>query len=580
MTERDPRALLKDSFPAFLHMIWKELGHPDPSEVQLDIASYLQYGPTRKVIEAFRGCGKSYITGAFVLWLLYRDPTLNILVVSASKQRADEFSTFCINLLERTSWLNHLKPREDQRRSKIAFDVNGAHKAAQFPSVRSAGITGQITGSRADYIIADDVEIPNNSDTDNAREKLAQQITDFENILKPVKHASIIFLGTPQTEESIYNKLPGRGYAVRIWPARFLDDATKYGTKLAPWILEKAEKNPELVGHSVWPARFSDENLEHRRLAQGKSNHALQFMLDTTLSDADRYPLRLSDLVVMDLDTDKGPTEVIWTSSTEKVANLPCVGMQGDRYHEPMILPREFEEYTGCTMFVDPSGRGKDETAWAIVAMLMGRMFLLDAGGKRGGYDDDLLAHLLKTAKRYKVKKILVEPNFGDGMFAKLLASHRKDHYDVSIEDAKWARGSKEARIIDTLEPVMNQHRLIVDRKLVERDYDSTKSYAGEDQQPYRLFYQMTRITKEKGCLAHDDRLDAVAGAVAYWLEHMGQHTRTKAAEAKRRRLEDELKKHIEHQVGRKIEHKSPVLRTIQKGAGRVMKKVMKTRVF
>jgi hypothetical protein len=149
----------------------------------------------------------------------------------------------------------------------------------------------------------------------------------------------------------------------------------------------------------------------------------------------------------------------------------------------------------------------------------------------------------------------------------------------VSIEDAKWARGSKEARIIDTLEPVMNQHRLVVDRKLIERDYDSTRSYAGEDQQPYRLFYQMTRITKEKGCLAHDDRLDAVAGAVAYWLEHMGQHTKTKAYEAKRRKLEDELKRHVEHQLGRKVEPSSPFLRAIKKGNGRTMKKVIKSRL-
>lgn len=559
-----PQEILKKDFRAFLHACWKELGHPEPSEVQLSIAEFLQYGPKRKVIEAFRGCGKSYITGAFVLWLLYRNPTMNILVVSASKQRADEFSTFCLNLLERCTWLAHLKPREDQRASKISFDVNGAHKASQFPSVRSAGITGQITGSRADFIIADDVEIPNNSDTDLAREKLAQSITDFENIIKPVDHAQIIFLGTPQTEESIYNKLPDRGYTVRIWPARFPGSTDKYGAKLAPWIIQKQEKEPDLVGHSVWPSRFSDEDLEFRMLAQGKSNHALQFMLDTSLSDADKYPLKLSDLVVMDLDINKGPTEVLWTSSPEKVAKLPTVGLHGDRYHEPMLLPQEYHEYTGCTMFVDPSGRGKDETAWAVVAMLYGRMFVLDAGGRRGGYDDALLEHLLETAKKYKVKIIQVEPNFGDGMFAKMLASKRKDHYNVLIEDAKWARMQKEAKIIDTLEPVMNQHRLIVDRRLVERDYRSTESYPGEEQVPYRLFYQMTRISRERGSLRHDDRLDALAGAVGYWLEVLGAHQKTQEADAKRAILEKELTRHMEWQMGRKAQTSSKIVQSFR----------------
>ena len=560
-------------------MCWKELGHPVPSDVQLDIADYLQYGPKRKVIEAFRGCGKSYITGAFVLWLLYGNPKLNILVVSASKQRADEFSTFCINLLERAAWLKHLRPREGQRQSKIAFDVNGAAKASQFPSVRSAGITGQITGSRADYIIADDVEIPNNSDTDLAREKLAQQITDFENILKPDPTSQIIFLGTPQTEESIYNKLPDRGYAIRIWPARFPGPTEKYGTKLAPWVIQTQEADESLVGHSVWPQRFSDENLEQRMLAQGKSNHALQFMLDTSLSDADKYPLKLSDLVIMDLDINKGPTEVIWTSSPEKVAKLPAVGLQGDRYHEPMILPQEYAEYTGCVMFVDPSGRGKDETAWAIVAMLMGRMFLLDIGGRRGGYDDELMRHLLERAKKYKVKLIQVEPNFGDGMFAKILGSHRKDVYDVMIEDAKWSRMRKERKIIDTLEPVMNQHRLIVDRSVVERDYKSVEAYPGDERVVYRLFHQMTRLTHEKDCLGHDDRLDALAGAVGYWLEQMGQHQETVREKRREDILKKELIKHMDFQTdgkfSRNLRSRGP-MRTVKTGPSKYLKSLIK----
>jgi len=540
--DRDPRSLLKESFEAFLFMVWKELAHPDPSGVQNDIANYLQYGPNRKVIMAFRGCGKSYITGAFVLWLLYRDPTLNILVVSASKQRADEFSTFCLNLLERASWLQHLKPREDQRQSKIAFDVRGAVKASQFPSVRSAGITGQITGSRADYIIADDVEIPNNSDTEAAREKLEQQVTDFENILKPVKHASIIFLGTPQTESSIYNKLSDKGYTLRIWPARYPGVTEKYGSKLSPWIIQEQETDPDLVGHSVWPQRFTDENLRGRELAQGKSNHALQFMLDTSLSDMDKYPLKLEDMTVMDLNPAKGPTELIWTSDRSKELDLPAIGLSGDRYYGPMLQPTEFSEYTGCAMFIDPSGRGKDETAWAIVAMLHGNLFLLDSGGRKGGYDESLLDHLLERAKQYGVKRILVEPNFGDGMFAQLLKARRAGRYDVFIEDSKWARMSKEAKIIDTMEPILNQHRLVVDRRLVQRDYESTLGYPIEEQNSYRLFYQLTRIYRERGALRHDDRLDALAGVVGYWVEHMAQDQKRSQDAYKSKKLDEELK--------------------------------------
>jgi len=560
--QEQPEDLLRVSFEAFLYACWEELGHPEPSEVQVDIAEFLQFGPKRKVIEAFRGCGKSYITGAFVLWLLYCNPRLNILVVSASKQRADEFSTFCLNLLERASWLRHLKPTENQRQSKVAFDVQGAVKASQFPSVRSAGITGQITGSRADYIIADDVEIPNNSDTDAARDKLEQSITDFENILKPDKGAQIIFLGTPQTENSIYNKLDDKGYTVRIWPARFPGATTKYANKLAPWVINAQEEEPSLVGHSVWPARFSDENLEARMLAQGKSNHALQFMLDTSLSDADRYPLKLSDLTIMDLDKNKGPTEVIWTSAREKEIDLPAVGLQGDRYHGPMILPTEFAPYTGSTMFVDPSGRGKDETSWAIVNMLFGNLFLMDVGGSKGGYEDELLVKLLQRAKYFGVKLILVEPNMGDGMFARLLMSKRPGIYDVAIEDDKWARMKKEDKIIDTLEPIMNQHRLIVDRSAVQRDYESTLGYPQEEQNSYRWAYQLSRMQRERGALKHDDRVDAVAGAVGYWVEQMAAVQAKQRHDHKVDMLDRELKTWYTNKGGTK-QAKSLVQRKI-----------------
>jgi hypothetical protein len=74
--------------------------------------------------------------------------------------------------------------------------------------------------------------------------------------------------------------------------------------------------------------------------------------------------------------------------------------------------------------------------------------------------------------------------------------------------------GQKEKRIIDTLEPVMAQHRLIVDRDLIQRDYDSVAHLPVDEAFQYRLFYQMTRITRDRKSVPHDDRIEAVAGAV------------------------------------------------------------------
>ena len=163
--------LLRQDFKMFLQALWHELGLPAPTRAQYAIADYLQTGPKRLQIQAFRGVGKSWITGAFVLWTLFNDPERKIMIISASKERADNMSIFLQKLIIETPWLNFLRPKSDDSRwSRISFDVNcSPHQA---PSVKSVGITGQLTGSRADLMILDDVEVPGNSMTEMMREKL------------------------------------------------------------------------------------------------------------------------------------------------------------------------------------------------------------------------------------------------------------------------------------------------------------------------------------------------------------------------------------------------------------------------
>ena len=62
--------LLQGDFKLFLQALWAQLDLPNPTRAQYAIADYLQHGPKRLQIQAFRGVGKSWITGAFVLWTL------------------------------------------------------------------------------------------------------------------------------------------------------------------------------------------------------------------------------------------------------------------------------------------------------------------------------------------------------------------------------------------------------------------------------------------------------------------------------------------------------------------------------
>lgn len=504
-----------EDFRFFLVVVWRHLQLPDPTPIQLDIAHYMQHGPKRRIVEAFRGVGKSWMAAAYVLWLLRNDPQKKIMVVSASKTRADDFAQFCIRLIREMPLLQCLEPdRDEQRSASNRFDVRPAIPD-QSPSVKSVGIFGQLTGSRADLILPDDVEVPNTSWSVGMREKLLASVGEFNAILKP--GGEIMFLGTPQTEESIYNQLRLRSYDCRIWPARYPDKPDKYGEALAPVILQDCT---EFVGKPTDPRRFSEIDLLEREASYGRSAFALQFQLDTSLSDLERFPLRLSDLMVLEV-SDHAPEKLVWSGGAEyRITDLPAVGFSGDFYHRPAYIHGDWLPFQGCVMFIDPSGRGSDETAYATVAHLNGNLYLLEAGAFRDGYTDVVLEAMAQAAKRRKVNLILLEDQFGQGMLENLLKPYLQLHHPCTIEPRR-SNVQKERRIINALEPVMNQHRLIINRSVVENDSKGREEEAIEKQLAYQLFHQLTHITTEKQCLQHDDRLDALAGAVEYWNESL-----------------------------------------------------------
>jgi hypothetical protein len=538
-------------FRNFLFLVWCHLNLPEPTPVQYDIARYLQKGPRRCVIQAFRGVGKSWITVAYVLWRLLLNPQEKILVVSASKNLADNFTTFCFQLLSTMPQLAHLQPRDDQRNSKVQFDVGPALESKD-PSVRSVGITGQITGGRADLIIADDIESANNALTQLSRDRLAEAIKEFDAVLKP--GGSIKYLGTPQTEMSIYNVLPARGYEIRIWPARHPDEKLRqrYGSKLAPQFTGAYLKDPTIVGHPTDPKRFSDLDLCEREASYGRSGFALQFQLDTSLADQDRYPLKLSDLIVADVNIDLAPERIVWASSPTLAwgDDVPCVGFTGDRYYRPMSIVGDWIPYTGSVLAIDPAGRGSDELGYAIVKMLNGTLYVPAAGGRKGGYAPENLEFLAKLAKTHKVNAVVYETNFGDGMFGELFKPVLAREWECSVEEVRHST-QKEKRIIDTLEPVLNQHRLVVDPKVIRQDFESVSEYPNDTRQSFLLFHQLSRITKDRGALRHDDRLDALSIGVNYWTTAMAQDDKKKVQERKEDKLKAELERFMQTALGR-----------------------------
>lgn len=536
-------ARMKADFVFFLFVLWKALSLPAPTRCQIDMAKKLSAGDNRRfILQAFRGIGKSFITCAFVVWKLWNNPDLKFMIVSASKERADANSIFIKRIIDLMPQLQELKPKQGQRDAVISFDV-GPAKPDHSPSVKSVGITGQLTGSRADILIADDVEVPNNSATQAARDRLSELVKEFDAILKP--GGTIIYLGTPQNEMTLYRELEGRGYTTTIWPARYPRDKKdwqSYGDRLAPMLQAELEEDPEsFYWRPTDEVRFDDTDLKERELSYGKAGFALQFMLNPNLSDDEKYPLKLRDLIVADLDPESSPMVYQWLPNPQnKREDVPNVGLMGDSYHTYQTVGSAFSSYTQKILVIDPSGRGKDETGYAVLYQLNGYIFAMEVGGMRGGYEDSTLESLAKIGRKWKVNEYVIEGNFGDGMYLELFKPVAARIHPAAVTEVK-SKGQKELRICDVLEPIMGSHRLIVNAAAIVQDYQTASDKDGVRNPIYSLFYQMTRIARERGALAHDDRLDALAIGVQFFVESMAKDANKGEREVTEEWLEEQM---------------------------------------
>ena len=552
MDQQEIKLAISD-FKVFLKLTWEHLRIPYPTRMQFHIADYLQEKHKRSQLLALRGLGKTWITGSYVAWRLLRDPNEKILIVSQSGAHSDNIAIFIRKLIDTMPILQHLQPRSDQRSSVIAFDVNGAEVSVQ-PSVKSLGITSQLQGNRASLLISDDVEGVQNSATEKRRQDLLGQVAEYEAILQTTKNAQILVLGTPQSSESIYNRMREKGYVTRIYPAKYPENTSVYNGCLAEYLEQDMARDPSLIGKST-DSRFTDEDLMQRELSYGRTGFKLQFMLDTTLSDAEKYPLKTRDLIVTDLTEHTAPTNLVWSSQgRDTIPDIPNVGFTGDVLQRPSVQ-EDYGDYEGSLLAVDPSGRGKDEMGWCVVNHLLGKVFVPDFGGLQGGYEESNLVFLAEMAAKYKVNKVVVESNFGDGMFTSLLSPVMNAIYPVALEEVR-NNIQKERRIIDTLEPLMNQHRLVIDYSAVRRDVEFGLS--DPKSLYYSMMYQMTHLTADRGSLVHDDRLDVLALGVQYWNDYgiLKQNSSVALGAYKKKQVEDELKRRANVFRSHNMKHK------------------------
>lgn len=530
----------------------------DLTDMQADIAEYMQNGPRLRMVMAQRGEAKTTLAALYAIWRIIHRPSTRVLIISAGEQNSSDTATLIVRLIMNWDILECLRPdrQAGDRTSVEAFDVHYALKGLdRSPSIACAGITSNLPGRRADLLIPDDIESNKNGLTVTMRQQLLQTSKEFTSINT---HGDILYLGTPQSKDSIYNTLQGRGFEIRIWPGRFpsitvgedgevIDEAEKYGTRLAPFVTLRMQADPSLRtgggidgsrGQAADPQRYTDADLIEKELDKGPEDFQLQYMLDTSLVDAQRLQLKLSDLIVANFSSDLLPEVIAWQASAKYEVSLGQdfpITMAKMYYALPIesafVAPKE------VFMYVDPAGGGTDEIGLACGAALGPYVHILDVDGLRGGLSDSNGKAICDFMRRNKVTRMKVESNFGAGLFEKNLAGILRATEDLKhMADqiqSEWSKGQKERRIIDSLVSPMQRHRVVVHPRVFESDMARCKTYDQSSRLQYSLWYQLSNITTDRDSLPHDDRVEAVAGVVREY-KHVLDQDEHKAAAARK----------------------------------------------
>ena len=525
------------TFVPFLEDVMEELGFTT-TDIQRDIGGYIAYGPQYLMVQAQRSQAKTTIAAAFAVWYLIHNPTGRVLIVSAGGKQATDISTLIVRLIMNMDVLECMRPDKaaGDRTSVEGFDLHHSIKGIdKSASVDCVGIDANLQGRRADLLIPDDIESSKNSATPTQRAKLLHLTKDFTSINGSGR---IIWLGTPQTMESIYNSLPGRGVTVRIWPGRYPtpEQREHYGNNLAPLIAARLARNPDLatggglLGDQGMPVDnqliglLDEEALQKKERDQGQAYFQLQHMLNTAMMDALKYPLKTERLTVIE-SSGQFPLAIVRGMTADKLKDYAAHEF-GFKLSIPHSVSPEVAKLQSIVCYIDPAGGGAnaDETAYAIGGFLNGNVYLLAVGGIPGGYEADKLDTLALRIKRHAdmaatPMMVKIEKNMGYGAFRAVFTPVLRKYLPTAGIDDDYVTGQKEARILKTLEPVMGRGSLIVTESAVREDLETSMTYQAAHRLTYSFFYQLSKMSMIRGALVHDDRVDAVEGLVRHFNE-------------------------------------------------------------
>ena len=450
----------------FFVALWNQSQQQSTPDLHFRIADWLEHcwraGQKELLLMVFRSAGKSTLAGLFAAWLLYRTPDLRLLVLAADQTLAGKMVRNVKRIIERHPLCTKMKPDNPDQWASDRFTVNRPMELRD-PSMIARGISANLTGSRADVIICDDVEVPNTCDSAEKRADLRDRLAEINYILVP--GGTQLYIGTPHNYFSIYAKEPRTE----------IDETTIFleGFKR----LEIPVRNEQ--GESAWPERYSEAALDHMFRQTGPNKFNSQMMLkpvniaegrldSTLLHWYEGEPVYAPELKELYLNSKRMiSASAFWD---------PAFGSaKGDHSVLAVIFTdEEGLHYLQHIEYIKPSTRSEQDEATQqcqIVAAL---------------------------AKNLRLPSIAVEIN-GIGRFLPNMLRNEltKAKAPCTVKEITSTR-NKEQRILEAFDAPLAARRLHVNKQA--------------RQTPFITEMQEWRPGSSK---THDDGLDAVAGALA-----------------------------------------------------------------
>ena len=478
MPQTDKTSIENADFKLFIKL-WNQTQNMTTPPLHLKIAEWLERswntGRTRLLLMAFRSSGKSTLVGLFAAWLLYRNPQLRILVLAADFGLAKKMVRNVKRIIELHALTSGMKPDKADQWASDRFTVKREFELRD-PSMLARGISSNITGSRADIVICDDVEVPGTCDTAEKRADLREKLLEISYVLVP--GGTQLYVGTPHTFMTIYADEPRADYGE--------DRAFLEGFRLLkiPVLDER--------GKSAWPERFNALTLEQIKLQTGPNKFASQMMLKPVNIAEGRLDPELLNIYDGELDYCK-------ELQTLFLGDRKLVSASG--WWDPAFGTAAGDNSVLACLFTDEEGNYFLHRLEYIKIKPRASDAKRQSEEQPGQQSDEATAQcriVSRLARALYLPSVTVETNGIGGFLPSILRNVMAEHRTPCSVNSAASTRPKDIRILEGFDAVMAARRLYVHKSVI--------------QTPFMNEMLEWRPGVKNG---RDDGLDAAAGALS-----------------------------------------------------------------